>query len=287
MRFRAPLREAVPPTCFDHPAFSAFQQWRPLLEGPQWPGCAGLMTAAAQRRLELRFVEQTPALLADGLHYELRIRSGQGIATRAENWHDLLNALVWLRWPTLKRAMNARQVADIARMGPKQRSSAQQALTHFDEAGLLIVLRDERAMADWDAHAWERWFSSLQASDLAVVVVGHALLEHALDPQRLLVGKALVVIDAALDVDASVERVAEGIRDGALLQSPQEMRPLPLMGLRGWHPRAGDAAFYREAPCFQPLRPGRRYPPPLRTGPRRRQSLRAQEDPAGTDRARP
>jgi len=32
------------------------------------------------------------------------------IATREHNWHDLLNALVWLRFPGLKSVLNRRQV---------------------------------------------------------------------------------------------------------------------------------------------------------------------------------
>ena len=54
------------------------------------------------------FVAQTPALLADGLHYEQRIAERGEIATREGNWHDLLNALIWLRFPrTEKRAESA------------------------------------------------------------------------------------------------------------------------------------------------------------------------------------
>lgn len=264
MRFRAPPRAAVPSTCFDHPVFAAFQHWRGWLEGRDWPSCADLERAAAAQGLPLRFVEQSPGLLADGLHYEQRIAEGRGIATRAENWHDLLNALIWLRWPAIKRAMNARQVADVERLGSKQRSRAQQALTHFDEAGVLVLLRDDALLCRWDAHAWDRLFPALAPGDFAIVPIGHALLEHALDPERLLVGKALVLIDAALHVDKAVEQLAQSIAAGQRLQDPQEMRPLPLMGLPGWHPRGGEPAFCREAACFQPVRPGRRYPDPLR-----------------------
>ncbi|MCK7594132.1 DUF3025 domain-containing protein [Pseudomarimonas salicorniae] len=263
MRFRAPPRDAVPPACFDHPVFADFERWRGLLEGEAWPDCAALESAAAEQGMDLRFVAQSPALLEDGLHYEQRIAAGRGIATREANWHDLLNALIWLRWPSVKRAMNARQAADVARLGNKQRSRGQQALTHFDEAGVLVLLRDRAALDDWDRHAWDRLFPALAAEDVSVVVIGHALLEHALEPGRLLVGKALVVIDPRLDREAAVGRVSAAIACGDLLQDPQEMRPLPLMGLRGWHPRGGDPGFCREAECFQPVRPGRRYPDPL------------------------
>jgi hypothetical protein len=264
MKFRAPPREAVPAECFEHPLFAAFQRWRGWLESASWPGCEDFERAAAKAGMSLRFVEQRADLLADGLHYEQRIAEGRGIATRAENWHDLMNALIWLRWPSIKLAMNHRQVADVALLGSKQRSRAQQALTHFDEAGVLLLLRDAELVPDLDAHAWERFFPALRPSDFGIAVVGHALLEHALQPGQLLVGKALVLIDRDLDVDSAMERIAGEIRDRELLQDPQALRPLPLMGLQGWHPRGGDPQFCREADCFQPVRPGRHYPEPLR-----------------------
>lgn len=266
MRFVAPPRAEVDAARFDHPSFDGFREWRGLLEGEHWPTLEALNAEAEVRGLGARFELQDRACLADGLHYEQRIARGEGIATRADNWHDLLNALVWLRWPQLKRAMNARQVADIERVGPSQRTRGQCALTHFDEAGVILVLRDDVALRHWDEHAWDALFPALGEDDWSLVVVGHALLEHALEAGRLLVGKALAVIDPQLDIEAAAQQVAAGIAGGHLLQDPQELRPLPLMGLRGWHARGAEPEFCRQAPCFQPKRAGRHYPPPLVAG---------------------
>ena len=61
---------------------------------------------------------------------------------------------------------------------------------------------------------------------------------------------------------ATRAHVAAQIRSGRLLADPQELRPLPLAGIPGWHePHASDV-FVRDAPCFRPLRAGRRYPAP-------------------------
>jgi len=223
-----------------------------------------------------RFVAQTPALLADGLHYEQRIAQHAEIATREGNWHDLLNALVWLRYPALKSALNRRQVAEIAIAGPKRRTRAQCALTHFDEAGAVVVVRDRALLALWDRHDWHGLFWRERAAwtdgRIAAHVFGHALLEHALRPVQLLVAKALVVLrpDAAgADADGSSAMTdafamcADAIRRGELLNDPQELRPLPLSGIPGWHVDNGEERFYRDAPCFCPLRAGRRYPAPL------------------------
>ena len=59
-----------------------------------------------------------------------------------------------------------------------------------------------------------------------------------------------------------VETVARAIDEGRVLGDPLQLRPLPLAGIPGWH-EVQDAAFYRNADYFRPLRPGRNYPPPL------------------------
>ncbi len=266
MRFVAPAREAVDPAIFAHPPLSLWNEYADLLRG-DWPDLAAL--SARMPDVSVRFVAQTPELLADGLHYEQRIFERGEIATRERNWHDLLNALVWLRHPRLKRALNARQVAEIACVGTKQRSRVQQALTHFDEAGIVVALRDPALLALWDLHDWPGLFWRERAtwSDgrIEAIVLGHALLEHALSPAQMLTGKALVVLlPQNANVENALDATVQAIRDGHVLNDPQELRPLPLSGIPGWHADSGDEDFYRKAACFRPLRAGRMYPAALR-----------------------
>jgi len=262
VRFTAPTREAVDPAVFARLPLSQWAQFSDLLRGP-WPDLAAL-NSHAHDALAPRFVAQTPELLADGLHYEERIFVRGQIGTRERNWHDLLNALIWLRFRQLKQALNDRQVAEIRKVGPKQRSRAQCALTHFDEGGVVVLLRDPALLTLWDAHDWPGlfWHERAAWSDgrIEVVVFGHALLEHALCPQQLLVGKALALGRQSENVDNALRDVAALIRAGALLNDPQELRPLPLSGIPGWHSDGIEESFYRDAPCFRPLRTGRRYP---------------------------
>jgi len=286
MRFAAPARDKVDPVVFACPPLSLWREFAHLTEASDWPRVdelnadAGPQAVAAGKKI--RFVAQTPALLADGMHYEQRIASRGEIATREGNWHDLLNALVWLRYPALKAALNARQVAEIAVAGPKKRTRAQCALTHFDEAGTVVLLRDPALLALWDAHDWHGLFWRERAawSDgrIAVHVFGHALLEHALKPGQLLVGKALVVTvarsgnaqadsgDSSAPTDRPIAELADAIQRGDLLNDPQELRPLPLSGIPAWHADNAVERFYREAPCFCPLRAGRCYPAPFAQG---------------------
>jgi hypothetical protein len=265
MRFIAPARETVDAAVFERPPLSQWNEYSDLLCGA-WPSLAQLN--ARRTANAPRFVAQTPALLADGLHYEARIAQRGEIATREHNWHDLLNALIWLRHPDLKHALNARQVVEIECVGPKQRSRAQQALTHFDEAGVVVALRDPDLLVLWDAHDWHGLFwrerSAWLDSRIEVCVFGHALLEHALRPTQMLTGKALVVaLSQNAKVEHALDRVAMLIREGQVLNDPQELRPLPLSGIPGWHQGNADENFYRTAACFRPLRVGRHYPSPL------------------------
>lgn len=261
-RFIAPPRDEVGRGCFAHPLFSDFAAYREWMTAPGWPGIAALNAAMPQPGK--RFVAQDAALLADGLHYEARISQGR-IATRLENWHDLFNAMVWARHPAIKQALNLQQCRHISQMGPSERSRAQQALTQFDETGVIVRVRRADLLDVWDRHDWTTLFHAHAAhwhnGDIAIAaVIGHALMEQMLVPGRLLVGKC-VVVQGEDDV-ACVARVAEAIAGGAILAAPAELRPLPLAGIPGWH-HAQDADFYAQADYFRPLRDGRRYPPVL------------------------
>jgi hypothetical protein len=125
---------------------------------------ARLLAEAVDGIARPRFARQDAGLLADGLHYELRIASRNVVATRERDVHDVFNAMVWLRHPGLKRALNARQVADISVVGEKRRTRGQYALTHFDEAGAIVWLADEGLLAAWDAHDWPRLFGDEAAA---------------------------------------------------------------------------------------------------------------------------
>ena len=269
MRYVAPARDAVDPAVFGRMPLVAWREYARLVEGRDWPAIDAL-NACRPAGMRERFVAQAGELLADGLHYEQRIAEHGDVATRERNWHDLFNALVWLRYPALKRALNARQVGEIARMGTKQRSRPQCALTHFDEAGVVVAMRDPALLALWNAHDWHSLFwrerTAWLDGRIRVELFGHALLEHALTPAQLLVGKALVVAGARVSPAEALETCARAIGNGGALCDPLELRPLPLAGIPGWHPDNEREAFCREAACFCPVRAGRSYPAAMAVG---------------------
>lgn len=273
MRFTAPPRCDVSVERFEHPLFAELAPWARWLRRSDWPSLdeinrelvARTAGSAGSGRSPVQLVEQTPDLTRDRLHFEVRIRERGQIATRIGCWHDLFNALVWLAQPAIKRALNARQANDVLLAGPSQRTRAQCALTHFDEAGVVLILREADRLSRWDRHDWQGLFHGLATDDYAVVIVGHALYEHGLVEGKLVVGKALAVIDPTPRASAPevASRIAEAIENKTALTDPQQLRPLPLMGLPGWHPRSQEPEFLREADCFRPLREGRVYPAPF------------------------
>ncbi len=283
MRLVVPSIESVDSSVFGQlPLFDWVGDHSLLVERQRWPTIDELdaLRAEAMRIDGIQRPQisaQSADLLEDGLHYEERIRRGQ-LATRENNWHDLLNALVWLRYPRIKQALNVAQCRDISHVGRRERTRAQCAMTHFDEAGAIVLCSDPNLIAMWDQHDWLSLFWRERAAwnqHIAVQVFGHAILELALQPQRLLVAKCIVLMCdeetlARLRVDPTVirrqvdARIAEGIAEGSELGDPQDLRPLPLSGIPGWRNDAVDERFFSEAPCFRPVRPGRCYPAPCR-----------------------
>jgi hypothetical protein len=268
MRFIAPARDAIDPAVFAIPPLSELGEFDAWLRGQRWPDVDEL-NARRTEIMRARFVPQTRQLEAEDLHYELRIAQRAEISTRECNWHDLLNAMIWLRYPELKYALNRRQVEEIGVAGPKSRTRAQCALTHFDEGGAIIIVRDRRLIDHWDAHDWHALFwrerDAWLSGDIRAIVIGHALLEHALRPEQLIVSKAIAVFDESKKTTSedAVTKASLGVRDRTLLLDPQELRPLPLSGIPGWHRANVCAEFYATAQCFRPLRNGRHYPDPL------------------------
>jgi Protein of unknown function (DUF3025) len=264
-RFIAPLRNEVDAATFTHPIFEGYAAYRDWFGASRWPTIDVLN--AAMPLADKRFLAQDQAVLDDGWHYENRIGERGAIATRTENWHDLFNAAVWCRYPSLKLAINAQQRTHIATMAVSQRNRAQYALTQFDEAGAVVCVRDAALLTCWDAHDWTALFHDTAAAwnnggIRIVAVVGHALLEMALVPALYPVAKC-VVVQADIDDATCIARVADAIATGRVLSDPLELRPLPLAGIPCWRSNQTEA-FYATAGCFQPVRADRTYPPPLR-----------------------
>jgi hypothetical protein len=247
--------------------------WRDYLDlinalpDEKFPGCEALnelheARAGNRAGKQIRFVPGT-RMAATG--YEAHIFANGEVPTRADNWHDLCNALVWMRLPATKAALNALHIKGMA-AETGSRGSLRDALTLFDESGAIVLSTDEELLQALAARDWETAFQSQRAAwDTAtqVIVCGHAILEKLLQPYKAITAHCLL-IRATADTDLSSldTRLGEALVAGELLTSNQHLAPLPLAGIPGWWRSDNqDASFYADERVFRSPPPDL-HPPP-------------------------
>ncbi len=209
---------------------------------------------------QIRFVPPR----ADGMVYECRIWDSGAVETRPDNWHDWFNALVWLTFPQTKIAISARHVRAMAPDG-QVRGSERDALTHFDECGIVVLSSDPALLDLLRAFQWKTLFVEQRAEverSMRFFVFGHATYEALLKPFRGLTAKAVLhEVDAAwLQMPVAAQLVAVDALLAADLSSgrytrPRDFQPLPILGIPGVVPENADPAYYDDTWQF---RPGRR-----------------------------
>lgn len=194
--------------------------------------------------------------------YEARIAATGRVATRDANWHDLFNVLVWLRYPRIKAAMNARHCIEIDNRPGGERGPVRDALTQFDEDGLVLVSDDAALIDALRSHRWrEALFERRRSVERAALhVIGHALMEKALAPHFGLCAKALYLhAEEVPPGDEALDRwLAARIADGRWPQSPRDLKPLPVLGLPGMTPANTDPTYFDDSRQFRPLPAKRR-----------------------------
>lgn len=197
----------------------------------------------------LRFVAQSA--LPEGEAYEAYIRRTACVPTR-DNLHDLLNGLMWLGRPALKRRLNELQAQEIARAGvTAMRGPLRDALTLFDENAALLQAPAELVEA-LRRRQWQRLFVTLRPSwrEARIELFGHALLEKLVQPYKSITAHVFVVpADAPDDLDLQPSCLR-----------PKPFLPLPVLGVPGWWPANEDPGFYDDAEVFRPLPGGESAP---------------------------
>lgn len=244
---------------FEHPAF---EPYRTLIEAlglaRALPSIEALNTLAAARGttqargLPLCFF--TPGGRLSARDYETHILHTGQVPTRADNWHDVLNALVWLRFPHFKAALNAAHGEAIALEHTACRSRRRDALTVLDESGVWVISRDQTLPVFLVEHAWHTLFWEARdrvERDMHFVVVGHALLEKLLAPFPGITGKCLMLIGDWSDLGSLDGEAAHVL---AAVDTPRKLPPLPVQGVPGWDAANADAAYYANQEIFRPLR---------------------------------
>ena len=214
-----------------------------------------IVPTCANRALKLVLAES-----ASPGSYERRVFETGELAVRSNDWHDLFNVLAWCVFPRAKAALNHRHVVEMEREAPGRRGRARDALTQFDEDGVIVLSSAPELIELMRAFRWKELFWNRRAEALAhmrFLVFGHALYEKLLEPFIGVTGKAVLLdVIAGFDDTAGTadHRVAEWIEAG-MLASPADLQPLPVLGIPRWYGASLEASFYDNAAYF---RPGRR-----------------------------
>ena len=250
------------------PIYAALAPARARLPADRWPTHDDLTAAACgittARGIALRFVKPR-GNGAERRYYEQRIADTGEIETREQNWHDLFNALAWISYPKAKAAINAQHAAILAERGAqeaRQRSPSRDALTLFDEGGVIVASSAPELLGLVSDFEWKELFWHRRpelAARMRFFAFGHGLAEQALAPYLGMVAKTVFIdVDApflALPAQAQVERadalVAHHFSDRARYPSPKAMAPMPVLGIPGWHPDTGAESFYDDAKHFR------------------------------------
>ena len=243
----------------------------------RWPDAADLQRLATARRIATRsgaaltFVAPQSGAKPFDERYEPRIYRRGEMALRAGNWHDLLNALVWLTFPLSKAALNARHYRESqARRGRSgaNRGKVEDALTLFDEGGVIVASADASLTRLLAGFGWKQLFWARRADVLErmrFVVFGHALYEKALAPFSGVTGRGIAFQvepdflrappgEQAAGLD---RRLARHLEDAAALQTTRELMPVPVLGVPGWFVANESACYYDDVAYFRPGRVNR------------------------------
>ena len=213
----------------------------------------------------LRFV---PASEIPGVDYERHIYETGEVSTRAGNWHDLFNALVWCRLPRMKAALNALHYGQLDSAKQGRRGPLRDALTLLDESGVVVLTRDRDMLDALTERDWPRAFQGHRdawQTGVRVVVCGHGLLEKFLQPYKSITAHALLC-QAEFAASGEIGKypletadaaLAQLLLEGALQTGPANLSPLPLMGIPGWWLfGAQDLAFYDDPSVFRAAHQG-------------------------------
>jgi len=252
-----------------HPLSAFLRPW--FADGT--PEIFRLNAAARERGLRtgngapLSFV--MPPVDAEG--YEERAFLTGEVATRPGNRHDLFNALIWLAFPRCKAALNRRHAAalrDARQRGSKTRGPLRDALTQFDECGVVVAGSCPELWSVLCAHRWRETFVTRREELLRstrFVVFGHASHDALAAPFVGLCGKAVFVdVDEAwLKLPAAEALAALDVRLAMLFDSsdfsPRDWQPLPLLGIPGATVDNQRSDYYDDTRQFRPartMRPG-------------------------------
>jgi hypothetical protein len=238
---------------------------------PTLQDCNALLAAhrpaiTVRSGLPLRFVPQQYGKLSFEAQYEPRCYLKGEVPTRGSNWHDLLNALVWLTFPKSKAAINARHYQALIEQGDvasrSQRGAVRDTNTLLDESGVIVACA-EKELAElvrdfqWQELFWKR--RSRVRNSMGFYLFGHGLYEKTLRPYIGMTGQGLLLpVEQAFFAWPTARQLAylDDLLAGYLSApehccSTRELTPVPLLGVPGWAAENESAAYYDNTGYFR------------------------------------
>jgi hypothetical protein len=187
------------------------------------------------------------------------------VQMRPLDWHDLFNALVWMSFPTTKAVINARHYELLSGGNAGNRPPARDALTLFDEDGMVVLSSDPALLELVREFRWKELFWKRReevGQRMRFFLFGHALYQKALDPFVGMTGKAVLLNVpegfAQLPVKAQVadtdRLLAAHVWDRTRMCHGREFSPLPVLGVPGWWSGNEQESFFENAGYFRPGR---------------------------------
>lgn len=217
------------------------------------------------RSLNCQFINQNENFDWEGQYYEEIIYTKSLIPTREENWHDFFNAMIWGLFPNTKKLLNKLHAEDIEAFGQKQRTKQRDAITLFDECGIVLAYESEQDKIALQQHLWldsfwrnrDRWFNQIRP-----FIFGHALYEMSLSPFIGLTAKAYFIKVSDKFWNFSLDKkyqildalLVKQISEQQSLQDNSNLSPLPLLGVPDWYPDNNQQHFYENTDYFRPKR---------------------------------
>ena len=245
-------------------------------EFPNLQDCNALLAShrpaiAVHSGQPLRFVPQEYGKLPFEAQYEPRCFLKGEVPTRANNWHDLLNALVWFIFPKAKAAINARHFLALTEESDSsthsQRGAVRDTNTLLDESGVIVAYADTELAEllrnfQWKELFWRR--RTQVQSSMGFFIFGHGLYEKVLSPYIGLTGQGLLLpVEQTFFTWPHARQLAhlDTLLAGYLTSkthccSTRELTPVPLLGVPGWAAENENAAYYDNTEYFRTGRHG-------------------------------
>ena len=242
---------------------------------PTLQDCNALLTSrplliTVQSGSPLRFVAQECGKLPFEAQYEPRCYLKGEVQMRAHNWHDLLNALVWLTFPKTKSILNARHydalIEERASAIPR-RGAVRDVNTLLDESGVIVVyanadLAELLRNFKWKELFWQR--REQVRAGMGFYLFGHGLYEKALQPYVGMTGQGLLLAvepaffswPLAQQLAYLDSLLADYLAAPGHCRSTRDLSPVPLLGVPGWAADNNCAAYYDNTAYFRPGRRG-------------------------------